>query len=213
MKYFIKLSSLIAVLFILILAACEKEETPVNNNPTPVTPYFTFAKVGNIAEFETKTPVLTTTYTGSMTQKILEKLATNIYKIETSINLGIPSTSPIIDTSLWYISSTEFANVEDINGTNKFLYFAKGDSINKIYTNIDSVGTTTTRIIQSVNEPLVTPVGNFSTYKLKETNDKNANESTYYINNSVGLVKLTRKVTIAVIGDLNVEIKLISKNY
>jgi hypothetical protein len=203
--------------FIITLSACKKKDD-VTTDPTPVVPYFTFAKVGNVANYETSAviPILGTK-TGTMSQTIIEKIGDNIYKVKTVMDLGlstlgVPATT---DTSFWFISGTELADVEDATGANKFMYYTKGDAANKTYTLTDLTGTST-RTILSVNESITNSLGTFATYKIKETNDADANETTFYFNNNAGMVKTTMKVNTVYSGlpiTVNIEMSLKSINF
>ena len=217
MKKLIKLSGLIAIAFVLTLSACKKDDNTDDTTPTP-TAYFTFAKVGNIANYTTSAviPVLGTK-TGTMKQTVLSKAGDNVYMVLTEMDLGlsalgVPST---VDTSYWFISNTELADVDDAAGTNKFMYFAKGDAVGKAYNLTDLTGTTT-RTIVSTSESVSTTAGTFSTYRIKETNDADANESEYFFHNTAGMVKTNIKVNMVYSGfpiTVNIEMKLDSKNF
>lgn len=208
---------LLAVLFATFtLSSCKKED---KTDPVVVdAAYFTFAKVGNTNTYETSAVIpLIGTKTGTMSQSIVEKIGTNIYKVITVMDLGlstlgVPATT---DTSYWYISNTELADVDDATGSNKFLYFTKGDAVNKTYTLTDLTGTTT-RTILSTSESVSTSIGAFSTFKIKETSTEGTNETNYYFNNAIGMVKTSVKVSIEYSGmpiTVNIDIVLKSKNF
>lgn len=215
MNKLLKLSFLAVIFVAFAFSGCKKDDpdTVVVDGA-----YFAFAKVGNINTYETSAVIpIVGTKTGTMSQSIVEKIGTNIYKVITVMDLGlsalgIPATT---DTSYWYISNTELADVDDASGNNKFLYFTKGDAVNKTYTLSDLTGTTT-RTILSTSESVSTSIGAFNTFKIKETTTASTNETSYYFNNAVGMVKTSVKVNIEYSGmpiTVNIDIVLKSKNF
>jgi hypothetical protein len=214
MKNLTKLSVLVFLALVIVLGGCKKDSS--KDNTTPTTPYFTFAKVGNVANFTTSASTPLGVKTGTMTQTVLEKIGDNIYKVKTEMDFGLGTLMPpTTDTSFWYIGTSELADVDDSNGTNKFMYYAAGDAINKTYTFSDGTSTTT-RTILSTSESVTSALGSFSTYKIRETNDASTNETVFYFNNNVGMVKSTIVYGISVGGfpvNINMDIVLNSKNF
>lgn len=218
MKNLLKISGLLLLAFIITLSACKKNDDD-DTTPTPDPPYFTFAKVGNIATYETSAVIpIVGTKTGTMTQTVLEKIGTNIYKVQTVMDLGLGTLGvpPSTDTSYWFISDTEMASVDDNLGTNKFMYYAKNDAVNKTYTFTDGT-VTDTRVILATNESITTTLGTFPCFKIKETSsDTPSDETIYYFNNASGMVKTSLKVSTVVSGmpiTIMIDMNLKSKNF
>jgi hypothetical protein len=208
---------LLVCLFALAISfgACRKRDNelePIDNTPAPAVPYFTFGKVSNETEYETKTPVLMQTYTGTMTQKVLSKSGADIFTVETFLSLGVPLIGDSTYVGYWKISSTQFASVDDELGTNPFPYYTKDDAVNKSYALTDTSGTRV-RTVLSINESVTTVLGTFNCIKVKETRTGSVDETTYYINKDVGLVKSQVKMSVPLINALNIEINLVSKNF
>lgn len=183
--------------FILALAvsfsACKKDDKTDPITPTPpATAYFKFAKVGNTASYKTSTPVLIQTFTGTMSQEIKSKHGNDVFMIESVLKLGIPLIQDVNSTNYWKISNTQFASVDDEQGSNPFPYYTKDDAVNKTYTMIDS-GITYTRTVISINESVTVDAGTYTCIKVKETNSDNTDESVYYFHKDSGLIRTQMK--------------------
>jgi hypothetical protein len=209
------LSASIMLALAVSFSACKKDDVktdPTPDPPTPATPYFNFAKVGNTASFETSTPLVVQTFTGTMSQEVKSKHGTDVFMVETLLSLGIPSVQDINSTGYWKITNTQFASVDDEQGSKPFPYFTKGDAVNKTYTVSDS-GITRTRTVLSVSESVTVPAGTFTCFKVKETNSGNADESVYYFHKDFGLIRTQMKINYQIIGAINIDITLLSKNF
>lgn len=216
MKSILKFSTLLLLAFVVFSTSCKKDDSDDdsnNNNNNNTTSYFTFAKVGNVSNYITQATIpFIGNVTGSMTQRVIEKVSDNIYKVETVMDLGLSSygVPATTDTSLWYISNTEFASVED-DGTN-FFYYKKGDAVNKTYSFTSADAVTSTRLIMSTSASTVGGTATYSCYKIKETDSGSTNESYYYLNNEAGLVKFTTIVTTSGMT-VNIDVTLAQKNF
>lgn len=215
MKRILRLSALLLFISVVITTSCKKDETDEdnNNNNNNTTAYFTFAKVGNISNYITQSTIpFIGNVTGSMTQEVIEKVSDNVYKVKTVMDLGLSSygVPATTDTSLWYISNTEFASIEE-DGSN-FFYYKKGDAANKSYTYVSPDAVTSTRLIMATSESVASGAGNFACYKVKETDSESTNEAYYYLHSTAGLVKFTTIVNYSGLM-INVEVGLVQKNF
>jgi hypothetical protein len=190
--------------------SCSKDDDN-NNTPTPING-FTFSKVGNTATYELKTTVMGQTFNGTAIMTVIGKYSNNVAKVKMDLNLGIPGAPAQVDTSYWFVSSTEFADVDDSTGVNKFLYTTYNPALNTRYTMGEGTDSTY-RDIVVLSENVATTAGAFECIKVRETNNTNEDENFFFINKSAGMVKILTTADGGQAGVINMEFVLKTKSY
>ncbi len=212
MKPYLRFAAYMLLTTAMLVSACKKKDDPKPSDSKPNAPYFGFAKVGNIMSYETSTPLLMQVYEGTLQETIISKHGTDIYAVRSVLNLGIPLVPESVDTTYWKINDSQFASVDNTSGLNLFPFYSKNDDVNTSYSLVRN-GTTYERRIEAKNQSLVLDPGTFNCITIRETNNNNDEESLYYFHHGAGMVKIDRTVVWPIIGEINIEITLVDKNF
>ncbi len=199
-----------AMTLVVAFTSCSKDDDN-NNTPTPING-FTFSKVGNTATYELKTTVMGQTFNGTAIMTVIGKYSNNVAKVKMDLNLGIPGAPAQVDTGYWFVSSTEFADVDDSTGVNKFLYTTYNPVLNTHYTTGEGTDSTY-RDIVALSENVATTAGAFECIKVRQTNNTNEDENFFFINKSAGMVKMLTTADGGQAGVINMEFVLKTKSY
>jgi len=193
------LSLIAAIASILIFSSCKKEDS--NTPPSTSGTEFTFAKAGNSVMYSAEF-----SFAGNVTKDTLERkydamIGNNIWRI-------LDTKSDPQDTSYEYVSSAEYAEVDDATGANKATFVKSNAKVNDVYITLNGADTTY-RTIVSLSENISVIAGTFECIKLTEyTSDAPTDISTIWISKKYGFVKYFT-------GDATdyMKLELMSKNF